>query len=358
MANILYGVSGEGSGHSTRAKEVIRHLQARGHRVRIVSFDRGLENLRQTFEVTEIYGLRLAYVNNRVRYGRTLRRNLLSSPQAAAGLRRLIRRAQEWNIQLVITDFEPLSCRVAHHLRLPLIAIDNQHCLTRARVSYPRRYAGDAALVKLVTQWMTPHSDFCFVLSFFPAEIKRHYANRTFLSAPILRREVLEARSEPGEHLLAYVTSPAPHIARLLAQLPLPVIAYGFVREGRQGNIEFRKPSLDTFLGDLAGAQAVIANAGFSLVSEALFLGKPYLALPVRHQFEQGFNAYYIQKMGYGRFTEKLCAADLANFLAALPEYRRNLVRYPRHDNSALLARLDSVIADLLPHSASAVSAH
>ncbi len=358
MANILYGVSGEGSGHSTRAKEVICHLEACGHRVRIVSFDRGLENLRQTFEVEEIYGLRLTYVNNRVRYGRTLRRNLLSSPKAAAGLRQLIRRAQEWNIELVITDFEPLSCRVAHHLRLPLIAIDNQHCLTRARVSYPRRYARDAALVKLVTKLMTPHSNFCFVLSFFPAEIKRRYQGRTFLSAPILRREVLEARAEAGNHLLAYVTSPAPQIARLLSQLPMPVIAYGFGREGRQGNIEFRKPSLDTFLRDLAGAQAVIANAGFSLVSEALYLGKPYLALPVRHQFEQGFNAYYIQKMGYGRFTDKLRASDLADFLAALPEYRRNLARYPRHDNSALLTKLDSVIADLLRQSASAAAGH
>ena len=41
MANILYGVNGEGSGHSTRAKDVISHLIARGHTVHVVSFDRG-----------------------------------------------------------------------------------------------------------------------------------------------------------------------------------------------------------------------------------------------------------------------------------------------------------------------------
>ena len=29
MANILYGVNGEGAGHSTRAKEVLTHLERR-----------------------------------------------------------------------------------------------------------------------------------------------------------------------------------------------------------------------------------------------------------------------------------------------------------------------------------------
>ncbi len=91
MANILYGVNGEGSGHSTRAQEVISHLIARGHTVHVASFDRGLRNLREKFEVTEIYGLRLAYVNNQVRYGRTLTRNLLSVRQRAKSIALLSR---------------------------------------------------------------------------------------------------------------------------------------------------------------------------------------------------------------------------------------------------------------------------
>ena len=45
MANILYGVNGEGAGHSTRAKEVLTHLVSRGHQVHVASFDRGLRNL-------------------------------------------------------------------------------------------------------------------------------------------------------------------------------------------------------------------------------------------------------------------------------------------------------------------------
>jgi UDP:flavonoid glycosyltransferase YjiC (YdhE family) len=62
MANILYGVNGEGSGHSTRAKEVISHLQNKGHKIHVVSFDRGLRNLRESFSVKEIFGLSITYV--------------------------------------------------------------------------------------------------------------------------------------------------------------------------------------------------------------------------------------------------------------------------------------------------------
>ena len=127
MSNILYGVNGEGSGHSTRAKEVIAHLQQAGHRVHVVSFDRGSRNLSGTCEVTEIFGFRITYVNNQVRYRRTLARNLIKAPRAARSLRRLLGLMDEWQIDLVITDFEPLSCHAGRRKRVPVISIDNQH---------------------------------------------------------------------------------------------------------------------------------------------------------------------------------------------------------------------------------------
>src|SRR5262249_29680189 len=145
MANILYGVNGEGSGHSTRAKEVINHLHSQGHRVRVVSFDRGLRNLSESFDVTEIFGFRIAYVNNRMRYRRTFAKNLSKAPRAARSLARLMRQAEEWEIELVITDFEPLSCQVGYRKRLPVISIDNQHCLTNVVVSMPPHFRRDAA---------------------------------------------------------------------------------------------------------------------------------------------------------------------------------------------------------------------
>ena len=342
MANILYGVNGEGAGHSTRAKEVLTHLATKGHKVHVASFDRGLQNLKTQFDVTEIYGFRFAYVNNRVRYKRTIAKNLVTVPEAAKSISRLKDLVDEHNIDLVITDFEPLTCHVGHRKKLPVISIDNQHCLTNAVVSYPKQYRRDAAAAKLVTRFMTPSANAYLVLSFFTAPIRKR---NTFLFPPLLRREILDATPTQRDHVLVYVTSPAPALAKLLSSVRCPFIAYGFGREGQEGNITYKKPSLDGFFADLTSARAIVANSGFSLVTEALHLGKPYLAVPVSHQFEQIFNAYWLKKSGYGAYWEDLNQERVEAFLYNLPHYQQALSEYLRQGNGALLAKLDELIA-------------
>ena len=99
-------------------------------------------------------------------------------------------------------------------------------------------------------------------------------------------------------------------------------------------------------MADLVSAKAIVANAGFSLVTEALHLRKPYLAVPVKHQFEQTFNAYWLDKMGYGAFWEELNKERVESFLFNLPQYREKLGQYPRQGNGALLAKLDALVAE------------
>ena len=344
MANILYGVNGEGAGHSTRAKEVLSHLVSRGHKVHVASFDRGLQNLKPHFDVTEIYGFRFAYVNNRVRYQRTIAKNLITIPKAAKSLSLLRHLVDEYEIDVVITDFEPLTCHVGHKKRVPVVSIDNQHCLTNARVAYPRRWRRDAAAAKLVTRLMTPHANAYLVISFFNAPVRKR---DTFLFPPIVRQEILDAVPAESDHVLVYVTSPAPALAKLLRSVRCRFVAYGFGREGKseEGNILYKKPSLDAFFADLVSARAIIANSGFSLVSEALHLGKPYLAVPVSHQFEQALNAYWVEKSGFGACWEELNKERVEAFLYNLPHYREALAQYPRQGNRALFAKLDSLIA-------------
>ena len=81
MAKIVYGVSGEGSGHSSRAREMIKHLEQLGHAVKVVSYDRGYENLRYDFDVFETEGLHIASSDNRVSKVKTFTENLQRLPK-------------------------------------------------------------------------------------------------------------------------------------------------------------------------------------------------------------------------------------------------------------------------------------
>ena len=133
-------------------------------------------------------------MNNRVRYKRTLASNLIKAPRAARSLKALSRLVDENKIDLVITDFEPLSCHVGHRKRLPVIAIDDQHTITNATVTLPRGFKRDVAATRLVTRMMTPHADAYLALSFFSTPVKKR---NTFLFPPILRHEVLSASPKP-----------------------------------------------------------------------------------------------------------------------------------------------------------------
>jgi len=83
--------------------------------------------------------------------------------------------------------------------------------------------------------------------------------------------------------VLVYVSTPAPSLGKVLESVRSRFIAYGFAREEQSGSVFYKKPSITGFFKDLISSKAVIANAGFSLLTEALYLGKPYLAIPISH---------------------------------------------------------------------------
>jgi len=66
MARIIYGLSGEGSGHSSRSREIMGHLISMGHEIKAVSYGRGYENLKKDFDILEIVGLELVSKDNRI----------------------------------------------------------------------------------------------------------------------------------------------------------------------------------------------------------------------------------------------------------------------------------------------------
>jgi uncharacterized protein (TIGR00661 family) len=342
MANVLYGVNGEGAGHSTRSREIILHLQRQGHKVVAASFDRGLRNLSDVCEVLEIHGFHLTYVNNAVRYDRTLARGLFQAGKAARSIKQLTRVIDERGIELVFTDFEPLTCHAGRRRKLPVISIDNQHIMTHFKVALPPGYRADAAACKMLVRIMTPGASHYLVTSFFDAPASRRNCE---LVPPILRQQILDAVPSCNGPVLVYVTSPAPQLVKLLSSVRAEFIAYGFNREGREGNVLYKKPSFETFFDDLVAAQAIIANAGFSLVTEALHLGKPYLAVPVQKQFEQIFNAFWLERTGYGRFWEELTKERVESFLFNLPVFREKLATYPKTSNRELFSKLDALIA-------------
>ena len=345
MAKIVYGVSGEGSGHSSRAREMAGHLRDRGHTVRLASYDRGYRNLKDDFDVLEIEGLSIASQDNKVSVVKTFTENLKRLPEGYRSLQELRHRLfKEFQPDCVITDFEPMTAYLASHYSVPLVTIDNQHRMRYMEYECPPQRGVEAGVTKTIIRAMVPRPDVSLVTTFHFGEPKN---DRTFLFPPILRREVLDRRPAGGDHVLVYLTGGFESLLDELNGFPRETFfVYGYDRSDREGPITFKPFSRDGFLDDLATAKAVMATAGFTLISEALHLKKPYMAMPMQGQFEQELNAFQLQRLGYGKCVREVGAEAIGDFLYHAPDYADRLEHYQGGDNRAIKEKLDELLED------------
>ena len=187
---IIYGLSGQGFGHSARSRELLRHLIESGHQVKIFTYGQSLLLLEEYQDLIEpIPGLVLIYNGNRLSYLKTVWQNCQKISLQLQKWRELKKSFADFKPDLVITDFEPLTARLARKFKKPLISFDNQHQLIRTKIKKIEKYKKDSWVDKMIVKIMIGSADYYLITSFFKTEPK--YTN-TFIFAPIIRREIRE----------------------------------------------------------------------------------------------------------------------------------------------------------------------
>jgi uncharacterized protein (TIGR00661 family) len=351
---ILYGVVGEGMGHAIRSRVVLDELVKR-HEVQVVVSGRAHDYLAQRagehLKVKRIWGLTIVTEDNEVRNVRTVLENLKGA--ALGGLPKNVKAyfelAESFKPEVVISDFESWSYFYAVNRALPVISVDNMQIINRCR--HERKiiagHEGAFQLAKSIVKAKVPAAYHYLIATFFRPPVRKP---RTSLHPPILRPEILAAKSERSDHLLVYQTNTTNReLPALLKRTGIECRIYGLKRDlkadERDGNLLFRPFSEHGFVDDLRTARGVVASAGFTLMGEAVYLRKPMLAEPVARQFEQILNARYLEDLGYGLCAEPIDDRSVGRFLEGIPDFQRNLASYAQEGNQDLMARLDDRLA-------------
>jgi uncharacterized protein (TIGR00661 family) len=345
--NILYGLCGEGMGHTTRSKVVIDHLLFRGHRVLIAGSGRSAAVLKRHYpeSVLEIEGFFLEYKDGALDSRATAISNAMRMHTLLTRQTDAFRIIDGFAPEAVITDFEQLATFYAATRSLPLVSIGNHSIITRCE--HNQRVVGDArGPSTLAYVWvMEPPSAHAIVTTIAELPVKPEYS--TTLVPPILRKPVLDATPTDEGHVLVYQTSASDsRLLDVLNSVNAKFAVYGLNRNEEVGNCKLCKFSEENFLRDLASAHVVIANGGYSLVSEAVSLGKPIYSVPVRNHFEQAINARYVHALGFGETAEFIEEEGVSRFLSRADGYAHTLRAAPRHDSNAkLYETLDWIFA-------------
>ena len=252
----------------------------------------------------------------------------------------------EFRPEVVISDFESWTYLYAKVHRLPVFSIDNMQVINRC-THPPEVLEGEMASFELARAFVKSKLPFCdqyLITTFFRPEIRKE---RTSLHPPILRPEILATTPRTGEHLLVYQTAEGhDSLARVLQQVDVECRVYGMHRglteERVEGNLRHRPFSEAGFIEDLATSRAVISGGGFTVMSESVYFHKPMLVVPLQNQFEQVLNARWLARLGYGQYTHDIAdAAQVRDFLAAVPECEQQLASYTQDGNRDLLGAID-----------------
>ena len=352
MAKIVYGVAGEGFGHSSRSHLIGQHLIDAGHEVVFVASRKSLSYLRRHFgaNVHEIFGLCLAYTNGSLSALRTVTTNLARFASRLTINKELYSRVIEpFDPDVVISDFEPFSACWAWRHGIPLVSVNHQDLLTMCELEHPP----GQALAKLNAQVVTQCHHFAaaahIILNFFQTPVKHRLG---VLAPPVVRPVVHSFKPVCGEHILVYSTDPSwkDQLLTILGAFPTqPFTIYGFNENGQISNCTFRKTSTQSFLQDLASCRGVIATAGFSLISECLHFRKRMLLLPIRGQYEQVINAFHAERLGLALHRRHLDTESLAEYLDTLAEPMTGHEDILWPDNDAFFGILGRILADVCP---------
>lgn len=361
MARIIYGVAGEGFGHSSRSHLIGEYLIKRGHDVMFAASRKSLSYLSKYFpeRVKPIFGLSIMYRKGNVDALKTIATNIARYAKARAANIKLYREYfKPFKPDIVISDFEPFSAWWAMRNGVPNITLDHQRVLTHCRIEPDYREWVSMMNAALVTKCYYSAPVRHLILNFFRAPLT---SKRAILAGPVVRPMVERLSPSDGEHIVVYTTDRSARrtlFETLSSFEDHKFYVYGYDCDHVCRNIVLKKTSTEGFLADLASSRGVVATAGFSLISECLHLRKRMLLMPVPGQYEQILNAAYMEKLGMGTAMKGIVREKFASFLQSIDEpvpVDNPDILWP--DNEAVFRTLDGLLAEFGSEKVNAESA-
>ena len=314
---ILYGTQGTGNGHLSRTHAIVPLLRKAGVEVELIISGTSSEGLTRGAPELEPYrafhGLSYVRHEGRVDLGKTI--EIFKPIELAEDFAEI-----QGAYDLVVSDFEPLTAWWGLSHEVPVIGIAHNYAF-QGRA--PRPLLIDP-MIEVVFHYYAPAD--------IPLGSHWQRTNETVIP-PIIRKVILAAEAEDGDHVLVYLPSFTDEtLDRLFGHKALA--SYRFVayprrsgRDVRARNLTAKPFSGEGFVEDLRTARAVITSAGFTLLSECLHLGKPLYVVPEGGQYEQKCNSEALKKWNLGAAATELVPEEIALWLEA-----RRMVRKPWPD--------------------------
>ncbi|CAN5148920.1 glycosyltransferase family protein [soil metagenome] len=281
---ILYGIQGTGHGHISRAREILPLLSRKAEVDVLISGSKREKRLNRT-DITYKRGLSFTYDS---KGGISFLKTALKLDPIT--FLRDLSRLDINKYDLVISDFEPISSWAAIKAGKKCIGLSHQAAFLSEKTPRPE---GRSVFAEHILARFAP----------FHRAIGFHFLRYdSFIEGPIIRKEVRNLSPGNGNHISVYLpvfdhqvlTSIFLQCRQIQWHLFSPLCSQPYTRQ----NVTVRPVVNEPFLESLESSAGVITSAGFETCSEAMYLGKKLMVIPIKNQYEQLCNVASLKKMG------------------------------------------------------------
>lgn len=314
--DVLFTVQGDGRGHMTQAIAVREMLERAGHRVTHVLAGSNHSRVLPSFfrEAFDCPLTTFAAPGFSIKQGRAISTagsaihffsNLGAYSKSLALMEETISRTRP---ALVINFLEPLMGYLNYRRRVAPPTLSVAHHFMFDHPVYPKvkgfrfQRIGMMRYVRLTGANATR-----VALSFYKADDLAKL--RMFVCPPVLRKQLFSLPPDSnGKHLLVYLLNHgyAGEIKSWSERNPEVPVHCFYDKPGAPPE-EQVTPSLtfhalhgEKYLRLMASSRGVMCTAGFESISEAAYLGKPLLMVPVQNHVEQHVNSLDAEIAGLG----------------------------------------------------------
>ncbi len=282
---LLYAIQGTGNGHIGRAIEIAPHLRALAEVDFLISG--------RSRELEFPYNFKYSYHGLSYYFGRRGGVDYLKSF-------RYLRPFQLWkdiqscpvhSYDVIINDFEPISAWAARRNNIPVIALSHQASFFSDKVPLPRWR--NKLFEYGMKHWVAPSNDYVGI----------HYkAYDDQIMSPIIRKELVEAQLSDLGHITVYLPAFGDQkLIRLFSEFSRyqwQVFSKKCTSLYSFENVQVYPVSKRGYAESLVSSHGLITGGGFQATSEALYLGKKLVAIPMFDQYEQKCNAAALAELG------------------------------------------------------------
>ncbi len=281
---ILYAIQGTGNGHVSRAREIAPVLERFGTIHYLLSGDQA--DLETPFDIHYRTGGVSLYFGKKggVDLARTYQKNNVSR------LLKEIRQLPVEKYDLILNDFEPVSAWAARKKNVRCVALSHQCALTLPGCPMPSH---KDPMGMAILRHFAP-SDTAFGFHF------QQFHPNAF--TPIIRKDLRQLEPVTHGHYTVYLPAYSDErIAQVLKMIPhvrWEIFSKKTRTSYQSANLQF-SPVHDTrFAHSLRTCTGILCGAGFETPSEAIYLGKKLMVIPMKNQFEQQCNAEALRQLG------------------------------------------------------------